>query len=60
MCLDMEIVILYLKMGKLDLAKAGLDTAKEQIPSIKSSEAVVFSKFYLASAEYRKVHWIVV
>ena len=56
MCLDMEIVILHLKMGKLDLAKAGLDTAKEQIPSIKSSEAVVFSKFYLASAEYRKVH----
>ena len=54
LCLDMEIAIIYMKIGKLDLAKASLEAAKEQIPSINSTEAVAFSKFYMATAEYRK------
>ena len=54
LCLDMEIAIIYMKIGKLDLAKASLEVAKEQIPSINSMEAVAFSKFYMATAEYRK------
>jgi len=55
MCLDMESVIINLKMGKLDIAKAGLDSAKDNLSSIKPTESVVFSKFYLATSEYRKV-----
>ena len=55
LCLDMEITIIYMKLGKLDLAKSSLEVAKEQIPSINSTEAVAFSKFYMATAEYRKV-----
>eukprot|EP01035_Chromulina_nebulosa_P026254 gene26254-34344_t len=54
LCLDMEIAIIYMKIGKLDLAKSSLEAAKEQIPSINSTEAVAFSKFYMATAEYRK------
>lgn len=55
MCLDMESVIINMKLGKLDLAKAGLDTAKDNLSSIKPTESVVFSKFYLATSEYRKL-----
>ena len=44
-----------MKLGKLDPAKSSLEVAKEQIPSINSTEAVAFSKFYMATAEYRKV-----
>lgn len=55
MCLDMDTILVQIKMGELDTAKEGLEAAKEKLPSIKPTESVVFSKFYMATAEYRKV-----
>ena len=55
LCLDMDIVIVKLKMGNVKDAKEALETAKVTIQSMKSSEPIVFSRYYMATAEYRKV-----
>lgn len=55
MCLDMEIVMLNLKVGNVDGAQAMIETAKEQLNSINASESVIFSKYYRALSDYRKV-----
>ena len=55
MCLDMDCVRVKLQLGDTASAKALLESSKEQLASIKSSESVAFSKFYRATADYRKV-----
>jgi len=55
-CLEMDIVLETLEMNQPDQAKNILATCKEKLSSISSSETVVFSKFYQANAEYRKVN----
>eukprot|EP01041_Mallomonas_annulata_P003571 gene3571-7102_t len=55
LCLDMDIVLMKLRLGVIDEAKVLLEDAKELLPKISSSESIVFSKFYKATAEYRKV-----
>lgn len=54
-CLDMDIVLVRLRLGQLAEAKLALETAKERLPSLPQSETAVFSKYYKATAEYRKL-----
>jgi len=51
----MDVVTLKLQLGDVEAAKVLLETAKEQLAGIKPSESVIFSKFYRAQSEYRKV-----
>lgn len=55
LCVEMDIVIAQLRLGQIDGAKDLLDTAKQTLPTLSSTETVVSSKFYRALAEYRKV-----
>lgn len=55
LCIDMDIVLAKLSLGQYDEAKSLLDSSKERLNSISSSEAVVFSKFYGSTAQYHKV-----
>ena len=55
LCLDMDIVTLKIQLGDVETTKVTLDQAKLLLPTIKSSESVIFSKFYKATTEYRKV-----
>lgn len=55
MCLDMDSVSVLLQLGRTEEAKALLDDAKDTLPAINSTEAVVFSKFYMATADYKKI-----
>lgn len=54
-CLELDIVLVRLRLNQLQEAQIALDAAKERVSSFASSETVVFSKYYKASAEYRKV-----
>lgn len=53
--LDMDAAIALLHMGKIEEAKAMIDTAKDLLPTVISPDSLMYSKFYLASAEYRKI-----
>lgn len=55
LCLDMDVVVYKLKVGEAEEAKSMLDEAKTKLLSISSSEAVIFSKVYGATFEYRKL-----
>jgi hypothetical protein len=54
-CLEMDVVLVSIRLGQLDQAKELLEGAKSALSGLSSSETVVFSKFYKATAEYRKV-----
>ena len=54
-CLEMDVVLVSIRLGQLDQAKELLEGAKGALSGLSSSETVVFSKFYKATAEYRKV-----
>lgn len=54
LCIDMDITLINIRVGNLDMAKVALEEAKEKILSFSSSETAPFSKFYKASAAYRK------
>ena len=56
--LDMDIVILKLKSGQQQgakEAKEALSDAKEKTLSLSIKDPIVFSRFFKATAEYRKV-----
>ena len=55
MVLDMEVVLLKLKLGENAEAKMMLEESKEKLSSISTTERVVFSKYFKAETEYRKV-----
>lgn len=55
MCVDMDIALVNIKRGQLDTVKKDLEEAKTALAKISSSETAPFSKFYKASAAYRKV-----
>lgn len=55
LCIELDIIMFKLQLGLLDEAKNGLEAAKEMLNSVSSTESIVFSKFYKASAEYRKM-----
>lgn len=54
-CLEMDVVLVSLKLGQIEIAKERLEGAKTILSSLTSSETVVFSKFYKSTAEYHKV-----
>ena len=56
-CLEMDVVLAKLRAGTyLDEVKATLEATSNKIQANSVKEPVVFSKFYKASAEYRKVN----
>jgi len=55
MCLEMDVVLVLLRSGDIERAKEMLEIAKSTLSTLSSSETIVFSKFYKANAEYRKV-----
>jgi len=57
MCLDMEVVMVKLELGLIDDAKSLLEISKEKLSTISCFETIVFSKYYRATSEYRKVSY---
>lgn len=55
LCLDMDVVVIKLRLGTIDEAKQMLEDAKAVLPTISSTETAVLSRFYRATMEYRKV-----
>jgi hypothetical protein len=58
LCLDMDVVILKLKSGApqgAKEAKEALADAKEKTSSMQITDPIVFSRFFKATTEYRKV-----
>lgn len=55
LCLEMDIVLLLLQTSEIEKAKAKLEEYQSTIDSKKTSEAVAFSKYFRALAEYKKV-----
>lgn len=55
MCLEMDMVLVLLKLGDVVRSNELLEKGKASLAAVSSSETVVFSKFYRATAEYRKV-----
>ena len=55
-CLEMDVVLAKLRTGTfLNEVKSILESTFNEIQSSSAKEPVVLSKFYKASAEYRKV-----
>ena len=55
LCIDMDVVLAKLKLQQTSDAETILEEAKTKLAGISSSESAVFSKFFTAVAEYRKV-----
>lgn len=55
MCLEMDVVMMQVKLGDVGKANELLEKGKMSLATLSSTETVVFSKFYMAMAEYRKV-----
>lgn len=55
LCLEMDVVLMKLKIGEVAEARTGLDEGLKVLDSISTSESFVFSKFYKSSYEYRKI-----
>lgn len=55
LCLDMDIVILKLQLGQNKGAKEALADAKEKTLSLQITDPIVYSRFFKATAAYRKV-----
>ncbi len=55
LCVDMDITLINVQMGNLDVAKIALEDAKDKVSAFSSSETMPFSKYYKACAAYRKV-----
>jgi hypothetical protein len=53
--LDSDIIIMKLHLGLVDQCQNLLDDAKTNLNAIGTNEPVVFSKFYKAELEFRKV-----
>lgn len=54
-CIDMDIVLMYLQLGQMSEAKTMLETSKEKLSAINSTETIVFSKVHWSFAEYYKM-----
>jgi len=54
-CLDMDVVLVRLRLGEVSAAKAALEEGQARLPSLPQGETLVFSKYYKAAAEYRKL-----
>lgn len=55
LCIDSDIIVMKLRLGFVDECRGLIDEAKEKLQEANTSEAVVFSKYYKALSEYRKV-----
>jgi hypothetical protein len=55
LCIDMDVVLVKIKLQLIVEAATLLESSKVTLHSLKSTETVVFSKFYWSSAEYYKV-----
>jgi hypothetical protein len=59
LCIETDIVVMKLRMGEVDEARNLLDTVSEKLQAANTGEAIVFSKYYKASTEFRKVCLII-
>lgn len=55
LCVTMDIAVAKLKLGLVEETKSALEEGKEKLTALSTSETIVFSKYYGAAAEYRKV-----
>lgn len=55
LCIDADVIVVKLRLGMVAEVRRLLDDAKEQLGTLSSSETFVFSKYYKASMEFRKV-----
>ena len=55
LCIDMDVVIVKLKLGETKEANDLLDSSKEILSTIKSSETLAFSSYYGALLVYYDV-----
>lgn len=55
LCLEMDIVLLNVRFNEIDKAKGKIEEYQQTINNKKTAEAIVFSKYYRALAEYKKV-----
>jgi hypothetical protein len=53
--LDAEVIIMKLKLGQSEECRILLDEAKEKLSALGTNETAVFSKYYRADVEFRKV-----
>lgn len=53
--LDMEIAMAHLKSGDVKSAKTLLENYEDRVATMKPAEAIVFSKYYQALADYKKI-----
>jgi len=55
LCLDLDSIVAHTRLGDVVTAKRALDGAKDTLKQVQSSDRAVFSKYYRAQAEYRKL-----
>jgi len=55
LCLEMDIVLLNVRFNEIEKAKAKIEEYQQTINSKKTAEVIVFSKYYRALVEYKKV-----
>lgn len=55
LCLDSDIIVMKIRMELIEEARQLLEDAKGKLQASNTTEAVVFSKYYKAVTEYRKV-----
>ena len=55
LCIESDIIVMKLRLGLVDECRTLIDEAKDKLQQANTSEAVVFSKYYKAVSEFRKV-----
>ena len=55
LCIDMDVVLSNIQLGSSADAKILLDSSKDTLAKISTTETVVYSSFYYALAEFYKV-----
>ena len=55
LCLEMDTIIARMRLNQVTECKSMLSAARQKMSSMSSPPSIVFSKFYKASAEYRRV-----
>ena len=56
LCLDMDVVLMKVKLGQVGDLKEKLSLAKDVLATLKSTESVAFSTYHKACVEFTKVY----
>jgi 26S proteasome regulatory subunit N9 len=55
LCIESDIIVMKLRLGLVDECRTLIDEAKDKLQLANTSEAIVFSKYYKAVSEFRKL-----